>query len=284
MRSGNAASVLFRVDNAPVVLMYGTTPAWRALSTSSTDGPDIRELEQNLVALGYDPNHDITVDDSYTAATAAAVDRWQAALGVTQTGTVALGDVVFLPGPRRIGQLSAPKGSSVQAGATVMNTTATTQQVTVQLDTTDQTLAVAGRRVTIDLPDGSTVPGRIAAIGTVAQAAATTSDTGGGSTSGSSSTTATPTVEVDIALLGAPAKAYDQAPVDVVVPTQAARNVVAVPVTALIALLGGGYAVEVPDGNATKLVAVTPGVYSGGYVEITHGLRAGDRVLVPQQQ
>jgi multidrug efflux pump subunit AcrA (membrane-fusion protein) len=71
--------------------------------------------------------------------------------------------------------------------------------------------------------------------------------------------------------------------VDVVVVTDLQEGVLAVPVTALVALLGGGYAVEVPDAQTTRLVPVEPGMYADGYVEIAEGdLAEGDTVLVPQ--
>ena len=257
--------------------MYGTVPVYRTLSAGIADGPDVRQLEQNLVALGYDPG---VVDDHFDSATAAAVKRWQDALGQTQTGSVALGSMAFLPGPRRIGQQTATVGSAVQSGSPVMTTTSTAQNVTVELDATDQTLAVVGRRVTVSLPDGSTVPGRIVNVGKVAQSSSDSSSTAGAASSGSSTPSAT--IEVDIALLRPAPRALDQAPVDVDLTTQSASNVLAVPVTALVALLGGGYAVEVSTGGATRLVAVTPGLYAGGYVELTRGVREGERVVVPQ--
>src|SRR5262249_12585875 len=142
-------------NDAPTVLMYGTVPAWRVLQSGVADGPDVRELEWNLVALGYDPDRDITIDDEWTSATTAAVERWQEALGVDETGVVNLGDVAFLPGKRRIGEVTAAKGTTVQPGGEVLTATRTTQQVTVDLDAADQTLAVEGAPVTVDLPDGS---------------------------------------------------------------------------------------------------------------------------------
>ncbi|MGZ4381253.1 MAG: peptidoglycan-binding protein [Gaiellaceae bacterium] len=269
--------VLYRVDNAPVILMYGTVPVYRTLSAGIADGPDVRQLEQSLAALGYDPG---TVDEHFDSATAAAVKRWQAALGQTQTGSVALGSIAFSPGPRRIGQQTAAVGSLVQSGSPVLTTTSTAQNVTVELDATDQTLAVVGRRVTVSLPDGSTRPGRIVSVGKVAQTSSGSSSSAGAASSGSSTPSAT--IEVDIALLRPAPRALDQAPVDVDLTTQSASNVLAVPVTALVALLGGGYAVEVSTGGATRLVAVTPGLYAGGYVELTRGVREGERVVVPQ--
>jgi len=105
---------LFHVDGTPVVLMYGSLPAYRSLSTGASDGADVRELERNLKALGFDPG---TVDEHYDAATAGAVRRWQHAEGLPETGTVELGRVVFAPGARRITAVKASVGSVAGGGA-----------------------------------------------------------------------------------------------------------------------------------------------------------------------
>ena len=270
--------VLYRIDDSPVVLMYGAVPAWRALSDGVDDGPDVRELEWNLVALGHDPNRAVVIDGHFNWATTAAVNRWQEALGVTETGRVDLGAAVFLPGPRRVGEHATTVGASVQPGTQVLATSATRQEVVLDLDATRQTLVAVGRRVAVGFPDGSTVPGRISAVGKVAKSPAQSSET----TADPSSTESTPAIEVSIELLRRPEEELDQAPVDVELTTEGRLNVLAVPVTALVAVLGGGYAVEVQTEETTRLVAVTPGLYADGYVEIVRGVREGDRVVVPQ--
>jgi hypothetical protein len=102
---------LLAVDNTPVQLFYGPKPAWRDLATGVKDGPDIHQLEQNLVALGYDPDHAMTVDDHYSWATAAAVRRWQKARGLDQTGTFTTTmPAVFLPWAVRVKTVNANVG------------------------------------------------------------------------------------------------------------------------------------------------------------------------------
>ncbi len=114
---------LYTVDNAPVVLMNGTLPAYRTLSAGVTDGPDVQELKANLSTLGFGPG---TVNQTFDADTTAAVERWQASLGQTQTGTVTLGSVVFLPGPRRVSSVSATLGSAGGASSAASSGGATT--------------------------------------------------------------------------------------------------------------------------------------------------------------
>jgi len=268
------------VDGKPTVLMAGKLPAWRTLKTGVADGPDVRELERNLVALGYDPGGKIVVDDHFGPATKAAVKRWQKALGISQTGAVRLGRGVFLPGARRVSSLETEVGARVQSGTTMMETTSTRQIVTVALETTKQTLVAVGDAVTVGLPGGDDVEGKIVAIGKVATS--TSSDTTAQGGQAGAATSSSATIDVEIRLTGETGVDLDQAPVDVEISRQTREGVLAVPVTALVALAGGGYAVEVPDGSATRLVAVEPGLYADGYVEIEgDGIEEGTDVVVP---
>jgi hypothetical protein len=402
---------LYRVDGAPVILMNGSVPAYRTLSEGVTDGADVKELKQNLVALGFDPSHQITINDTFDAATTDAVDRWQAALSETQTGIVTLGQVVFLPGAQRItavqsslgstgtssgagsgtgasttvaphaefvdlttttttttsttttpspaqkgrgkqspqtlaallallraetlelaksrasagaggasggrggtagsasalgsggggrggsggaggagssgagsaggsGAGAAGTGSSSAAAASaaeILQTTSTKVVVTVDLDATKQTEAVVGEPVTVQLPDGSTVPGRITQVSPVAQNSSSSSSSssassgaGGAGASGASGSSApSATIPVTIAITGHHHVAgLDQAAVSVNFEQQVEKNVLSVPVTALLATAGGGYAVQ--EASAPhRLIPVTPGLFAAGYVQIS---------------
>jgi peptidoglycan hydrolase-like protein with peptidoglycan-binding domain len=264
---------LLAVDNKPVQLFYGSLPPWRDLSVGVDDGPDVKQLEQNLVALGYDPDHQITVDNHYTWATKAAVKRWQKARGLAQTGvfTTAMPAVV-LPWPVRVNTLSGSVGGQAAPGQAAYTVTSNRHQVTVNLDVSQQSYVHAGDRVDVVLPDGRHAKGRISQVGRVA----TTSGSGQDQT-----TTIPVTVALDDPNAGG---RLDQAPVDVYVTTQSRKGVLAVPVTALLALQEGGYAVETVDAAGQHhLVAVQLGVFSGGMVEVAgSGLRAGMRVVTAQ--
>jgi peptidoglycan hydrolase-like protein with peptidoglycan-binding domain len=107
---------LWRIDNLPVVLMYGSVPAYRTLKQGVSDGPDVTELNENLIDLGFDPYGAIAAsspegdDQSFGEATAAAVKRWQKAEGLTETGEVELGRVVFASGARRVTDVKVTLG------------------------------------------------------------------------------------------------------------------------------------------------------------------------------
>ena len=117
---------LFKVDERPVVVFYGSLPMYRPLRVG-TEGRDVRQLQQNLAALGYAR---LAVDDTYTSVTAAAVRAWQVSLGVPASGTVAPGQVVFTPGPIRIAGQAARVGDTAGDSA-VLSYTGTTRLVTV---------------------------------------------------------------------------------------------------------------------------------------------------------
>jgi membrane fusion protein, multidrug efflux system len=264
---------LLAVDARPVVLLYGWLPMYRTLSTGS-QGDDVRELEQNLAALGYGG---FTVDGDYTWATAYAVDVWQRDLGVPQTGTVAPDAVLVAAGAVRVTDPLAA-GARVRAGRPVLSYTGTTRVVTVDLPVADQRLARAGDTVTVALP-GGTATGTVRSVGT---AAALPSAAPGATPDPSQ---ATVPVTVTLATTGAgtgPAGGLDGAPVTVTFTAARHAGVLTVPVAALLALAEGGYGVQVVrDGRAT-VVAVHTGLFAAGRVEVSApGLTAGTRVGVP---
>jgi multidrug efflux system membrane fusion protein len=113
---------LWRLDDLPVVLMYGSVPAYRTLEQGVSDGPDVTELNHNLIDLGFDPYGAIADDESFGAATAAAVKRWQEAEGLSQTGKVELGRVLFAPGARRVTEVKVTLGQD-PPGATAPSST-----------------------------------------------------------------------------------------------------------------------------------------------------------------
>jgi peptidoglycan hydrolase-like protein with peptidoglycan-binding domain len=251
---------LYSVDNAGVSLMYGALPAYRRLSDGS-EGPDVLQLEQNLAALGYDG---FTVDDEYTWRTAEAVEEWQEDRGLAETGAVELGQVVFAAGPVRVDSVSAAVGALVGPGQTVLTYSGTRKAVTVRLEAADLRLAKKGAAVSVSLPDDSAVPGKIQKVSTVIVPAASP--------------------EVIVAIDNQKAlAAYPTAAVDVTFVASERRNVLTVPVAALLALSEGGFGVEVSDAGGSRYVPVKTGLFAGGRVEISGGgIKAGDAVGVPK--
>lgn len=260
--------VLYRVDNGtPVFLLYGTVPAWRALSEGMS-GADVRQLNRDLVSLGYAKSADISALgwDYFSWETAYALELLQAHLGLTQTGTLPQGQAVFLPSAIRVTAVTASLGA--QAAGTVLQGSSTRRVVTINLDAAQQSEVKAGDKVTITLPTGQTTPGVVSSVGRVA--------TGG----------TTPTVPVLVRLIDAKAAGtLDQAPVTVSITTASVSNALVVPVNALLAQASGGYAVEeVTAGGRHHLVPVSLGLFddAAGLVQVSGpGLAAGERIVVP---
>jgi len=255
---------LMSIDaKATAWVLYGTIPMYRDLGPGVSDGRDVRQLERNLKALGYDPG---IVDDDWTSATTDAVVDFQDDRDLTQSGTIARSQVVVSDGPARVGQHSAEVGAPARAGAPVTELTSTTPVVTAKLDAGLAADVHAGDAVRVTLADGSEVGGRVTSVGTVA-------------TAGQDG--ASPTVELRVTLNRGRHGRLDGAPVSVSLETGRTKDALAVPVTALVATAPGRYAVELADSR--RLVAVSLGAFADGWVQVTgSGLAPGTRVVVPR--
>ena len=265
LRRGNT---VYSLDNKPTTLLYGALPAYRRLANGS-EGTDVLQLEQNLRALGYTG---FTVDDEYTAATAEAVEEWQEDRGLDETGVVELGSVLFAPGHIRVDSVDAQEGAPLGPEQKVLTYTGTTKAVTVELDVADQRLAKPNAAVTVALPDGKTVPGRVDKVSTkIVPAESPDKDP-------------ETKVEVVVAIDNQKAvAAWSLAAVDVTFTASERKNVLTVPVAALVALREGGFGVEVTDGTSSQYVPVKTGLFASGQVEISGaGIKAGTAVGIPK--
>jgi membrane fusion protein, multidrug efflux system len=271
----------FKVDERPVLELYGSLPLYRALR-AGTKGRDVRQLEQNLAALGYGA---FEVDGTYSSGTARAVRSWQDDVGLASTGTVEIGQVRVTAGAVRVAGHAARVGDAVggsaEGGPTVLTYTGTSRLVVVELEVADLPLAAKGRRVTVTLPGRRSVAGRIARVGTVLSAQQATEEGTTPDTTGSA--TADAVVEVTVTIPNQKAlRSLDAAPVDVDFVSNRRVGVLAVPVVALLALPKGGFGVEVVDGATSRIVPVKTGMFAAGRVEVSgEGIAAGVRVGVP---
>jgi len=262
--------VLYRLAGRPVVLLYGGTPAYRTLR-GGLSGRDVRQLNANLVALGYAAAVVLDPTSGYFGgATKAAVKRMQAALGVKATGRLELGRAVFLPEPLRIAKAVAALATMAQPGAIVMQATSTRRHVAVALNATQQESVAVGDRVEITLPSGRVTRGVVKSKGRVA-----TEARGSGSS----------TVPMRIALRNPKGVgSLDRASVQVAITTARVKRALVAPVTALVALAGGGYAVETVDARGVRrLVRVKLGLFDDaeGVVQVKGALKPGQRIVVP---
>ncbi|GAB3826339.1 peptidoglycan-binding protein [Dactylosporangium cerinum] len=259
---------MYDVDGRPVRLLYGNHPAWRSFGAGMTAGADVHALKENLVALGH--GRALTVDDRFTAAASAAVRRWQQATGQAVTGRVELGAVTFQPGPVRVTEVTAQLGATVSADP-VLSGTSTAAAVTISVPAGRTYLVHTGDKVTVTMPDGAEAKGTVAELSAVAE---TTQSTDGRPPQ----PTVTGLVTLDDPATGSD---LDRAPVQVNITGKSVRGVLAVPVTALVALAGGGYGVWILADGRRRLAAVTTGLFAETLVEVRGDLHEGDLVEVP---
>ncbi|WP_027341994.1 peptidoglycan-binding domain-containing protein [Hamadaea tsunoensis] len=245
---------LLRADDRPVTLLFGAMPAYRPLVVG-TEGPDVKQFEENLKALGY---KGFSVDDKFSASTATAVRRWQKDLGLAETGMVDPAAIVYAAGRLRVEELKVRPGAA--ATGEILTYTGTRKTVTVDVAADDHAWAVPGTAVTITLPGSIEVAGKIETVG--AEASADPGQPGAGNA------TLPVTVTIaDQAKLGSLAKT----PVDVRYVAEERKNVLTVPVAALLALAEGGYGLEVHEASGTRIVAVQVGLFADGLVEVGGG-------------
>lgn len=265
---------LYAVANQSTRLLLGTVPAYRGFAAGMPDGPDVAELEQNLAALGMQPG---TVDEHFSSSTAAAIRRWQATWGLPaaqRTGALPFGSVTFSPAPVRVAGVATPVGGMVAPGTAVLSVSSSARVVSAQVPVDQQQLVHVGDQVQVSLTGLPPVQGSVTRVGRVA-VAPSQGNGGGPGQSGP------PSVTVTIAVtLPATAADLDQAPVVVAIATQTHRDVMLVPVVALLARPGGGYQVRLADG---RYVQVQPGLFdsTASTVEVTGQLTVGEQVQVP---
>jgi len=261
--------VLYRLDNGvPVVLLYGGVPAWRTLDEGLT-GADVAQLNHDLVTLRYANGSDISALgwDYYSWETAYGVQQMESALGVSSPpGSLPLGSVVFEPAAIRVSDVLGSLGGP--GIGTVLAATSDQHVVTIPLSTAQESEVAVGDAVTVTLPDGTSTPGKISSVGTVA-----------------SGTASYATIQVTVTLRHpSAAGTLDRAPVTVYITTASAGNALVVPVGALLAQSSAAYAVEVVGlGNTRRLVPVTVGIFddNSGMVQVTGALAPGEQVVVP---
>lgn len=260
---GRGRSLLSIDAQATGWVLFGSRPFYRDLGPGVTDGRDVRQLERNLTALGYDPG---TVDVDWTSATTAAVQAFQEDRGLDETGTLRRNDLLVSDGPVRVGAHTAEVGDQTRAGAPVTALSSMVPEVTAQVGAGNAGAVRRGDAVTVTLPDGRTARGTISKVASVATA---------GKDGGEA------TVRLTVALRDRLRRGLDGAPVTLSLATESTEAALAVPISALVATGPSAYAVELA--GTRRLVAVTLGVSADGWVEVAgRGLAVGARVVVPR--
>ena len=264
-----AGGELFRIDNAPVILMHGDLPVWRSFESGMSDGADVAQLERNLATPGF---FGFDADERFNWDTQRAIMKWQKSLGLEQTGSIELGRIVFAPGDVRVQASKAAVGDA--ASTAIISVTGGAKVVEVFIDPAQQPLAPVGAQVKITLPGGAETTGTVSNVGAPVEREGANGKA----------------VKVPLTLtLDDPAasEGLDNITVTVLLTQVKGSDLLLVPVVALLAQPDGGFAVEVQlkkpakDGATTKLVPIELGAFADGQVAVTGGkLHAGDTVVV----
>jgi peptidoglycan hydrolase-like protein with peptidoglycan-binding domain len=261
-----AGQLLYAVDNQQVILMTGVLPAWRPFEFGMTPGPDISQLQRGLIEDGDATGLLTAPTGQFDQLTADAVTRWQARHGYPVTGQITLGQIVFQPGPILVGAITTAVGEAAGPGQQPFQVTTNQRTVTVPVNP-DLPPVQVGERVSIVLPTNATTPGKVVAETQLA--------------GGANGATEQLVVQPDQPEATGSGSGV---PVQVSLSIQSVHGVLAVPVTALLALRAGRFGVEVvtPSG-AHRIEPVTAGIFAGGRVQVSGpGIRAGEKVVVSQ--
>lgn len=259
---------LFSIDNRATYLFFGPLPAWRELESEMDAGPDVKMFEESLKELGYFHG---TVDNEFTWLTRQAILDWQKATDQKRTGSITLGTIVFSAGKVRVAEVTANVGDQAGPGAAMLKVTTLMKLVRVDLKLTDQTLATVGAKVTIALPGGKNITGTVTSVGVPTEKEA----------NGNKEVVVPVVIALDHP---AAAGELQQATVTVNFATEKRKNVLSVPVEALLALDANTFGVEVVQKNGkTKRFRVKTGLFAAGRVEVSgDGIAEGQKVVVPK--
>ncbi len=262
-----AGSAVYEVDGRPVIAMRGDRPFWRSLAEGMTNGADVQQLEQALTDFGF--GADLTVDTEFTSATTSAIEAWQEWLGLEGTGVVEFGDVVAITTSSiRIASVTAELGDDPAPGS--ITYTSTALRVVAKLTDAQAREILPATAVVVTLPDGTELPATIISIDPGGEPVGEDGDT----------TSASATIEFEDA---AAAVGIGLRAVKVALAAATVADALVIPVTALVATLDGGYAVDVLTNGATVRVPVELGLIADTRVQVIGGdLAEGDVVVVAQ--
>ncbi|MCX4783150.1 peptidoglycan-binding protein [Streptomyces sp. NBC_01264] len=276
-----AGQKLYELDGQAVALMVGDRPMWRDLGPGVPADSDVEQLERNLIKLGHAKGLGLAADRKFTPETATAVKRWQKSLGLKETGTVSLGGIVMLPQESvRVQQVGAQLGAAL-GGSSLMTVTREDLVVTVRPAENQLSRFKPDGRVRVKTADGSAVEGRVRSLirGSGSGGEEGSGGAGGGSGDGAGGVKTTVTIVLDGQ---EQARRAGQSAVTVTVVGDTADHALIVPVTALLALDGGGYGVRVSDGPTPRLVRVQLGLIADAKAQITGDVKPGAQVVIPK--
>ena len=271
-----SGQVLYSVDEVPVTAVVTEVEFSRILSIGVEDGEDIEVLEQMLFDLGYDVDGDLEVDEEFDEDTSQAIEEWEEDLqddweDQVVDGVLSLDQIVTVDQGVTVGAVTSHDGDTFATGSELFTNGSETGSriVSTAIDVADQEMLAEGTEIDVEFPGGEVVTGTVTALAS-------------SSTTDPLDPTADPQLAVEISLDSVPESATELNELDVEVQLvdNLAVGATVVPASALVATADGGFAVEVANGNTTTFVAVDPGMFADGFVEVD-GIEPGTAVVVP---
>lgn len=267
--------VIYTVDEQPKTVLVTSEDMERNLYLGVVDGPDVEAVEEMFEALGYTAGGDLTVDDQWDAATSEALADWEDDLQeeydeFIADGVLAVSELVVINQPLAVGEIAAT-GDVLGSGAELYSssTMSDNRVVVTRIDVAEQEKLSLGTSTAIVFPDGSAVAGLVTRVSTTSVTDPT-----------DPAQTARLPIEISLDSVPESAAAFNELDVEVQIVDELAVGVTVVPASALVATGDGGYAVEMVDGATTRFIAVEPGLFADGLVEV-QGITAGTAVVVP---
>ena len=253
--------LLYRVDERPTYWTLGDLPMYRSLESGS-EGTDVEQLQRFLQDEGYLDN-DSVIDGKFGTGTRNAVRAWQGDHDLDKTGRIDTSQLLFLPYDAL--RVAAVPRIGEPASGGVLDVTTPDLFVSLTVGGRKKKVFEGSPTIEVETADGTRHPAAVESI------TAEQSQDGFGEQQYK--------VRLQLALdaLEEPGE-VTVAAIDIL-----AEDALTVPARALVALVEGGYAVEVvaPDG-ATEYRAVKIGEFADGWVEVTGDIAAGDEIVVPQ--
>jgi hypothetical protein len=193
---------------------------------------------------------------------------WEDEVGIESDGVAQLGQFAVIEAGSRVTETFLDRGDAVSTGSVLFETGISRRELTGTIDTADDRLVVEGAEVTVEFSDGATTTGTVRSVSSpIIQNGA------------DGATSVTPFA---ITVGEIPEKFADRTsvPVTVSLVAELAQGAVVVPASALMSTGDGGYAVEAVTDTGTQMVAVDPGLFADGLVQVD-GIAAGTAVVVP---
>jgi membrane fusion protein, macrolide-specific efflux system len=261
-----ALQPLVEVNGEALYGIPSATPFYRDLAQGDS-GDDVKALQAALRSAGYDPGD---ADGDFGGQTATALEDWQAARSLDETGRLALSQFVSFPPGSIVLDLPIAVGDRLGVGgnlATVGGAGAMVAQADVGQQDVVQLKSGQQAELTFDaMPDD-----RVAAkVTTIALDAETQTSSAG------SSNPVEYSVELRPTRLPSTVRAGMTGQVSVTVVDL--RNVLVVPAAA-VGGTGGQPTVQVLENGSTRLVPVVVGLSTSSGVQILAGLQAGQTVV-----